>query len=86
MKNQTLTKMNDENNLSSNGNIKQTTNTIRTRDMLEHKDKYQYLEYEVSVIPILGENHFYCFFSFNVMKLMLIVYGDISNNYNWIVR
>ena len=50
MKNQTLTKINDENNVNSNGDIKQTTSTIRARDMIEHRDKYTYLEYEVSPI------------------------------------
>lgn len=48
MKNQTLTKMNNENSVNSNGNIKQTISTIRTRDIIEYQDKYTYLEYEVS--------------------------------------
>lgn len=64
MKNQTLTKMNDENNLNSNGDIKQTTHTMRARDLLEHKDKYQYLEYEVRLnIDSLRKSCLWVFFS-----------------------
>lgn len=50
MKNETLTKIYDENSVNSNGDIKQTTTTIRARDMIEYRDKYAYLEYEVSGI------------------------------------
>jgi hypothetical protein len=37
--------MNNENNLNTNGDIKQST--IKAKDMIEHKDKFEYLEYEV---------------------------------------
>jgi len=48
--------MNNENNLNTNGDIKQST--IKAKDMIEHKDKFEYLEYEVGYRLIYSKNLF----------------------------
>lgn len=46
LKNHTYTTINHENNINTNGDVKQTA-TLKGRDLIQNKDKIQYLEYEV---------------------------------------
>jgi regulator of replication initiation timing len=65
LKSQSYTSMNNENNLNINGDLKQPTiTTIKAKDMIEHKDKFEYLEYEVGMI--------------NLFKKRFVFYTNIS--------
>ncbi|CAF3634000.1 unnamed protein product [Rotaria sordida] len=46
LKSHSYTTINNENNINTNGDIKQPT-TIKAQDTMEHKDKFEYLEYEL---------------------------------------
>ncbi len=70
-------------NNTINGDIKQ----IKACDIIENKDKIEYLQYEVNHFKIKNDfESCVLFFSYNDMKPMQIDCEDIFNNYNQIVR
>jgi regulator of replication initiation timing len=59
LKGQSYTNINNENNLNINGELKQSTiSTTKAKDMIEHKDKFEYLEYEVGEINLFKTFYF----------------------------
>ena len=56
LKSQSYTNMNNEKNLNTNGDLKQSTiSTMKAKDMIEQKDKFEYLEYEVGERDLFRE-------------------------------
>ncbi len=69
-------------NNTINGDVKQ----IKAFDIMENKDKIEYLQYEVKKFTKFFFSYKILFFSYNDMKLMLTDYDDILNIYKSIVH